>query len=280
MREVRVPEIKDVSGTAFVVAEFRAEENRERAPLYRDPVVGLFLSEDSRQAAGRLAARFPPVKEMVRVRTKYFDDTLEKHILSHYRQVVILGAGLDTRAVRKQAAGVAYFEIDDPATLGLKQACYEQEGIKVDVTFIPGNYVTDGLIDLLARNGFDFDLPTYFIWEGNTMYLPLASVKDILTELRTHVRQFRLSFDYMAEAVVTNTTGDSGITTLVESFASMGAPWLSGIRDIQRLAHDQRLSLIEDFKTAELHRLYWQGRPVASPIFTFYSVCTVGVEPR
>ena len=272
-----MPEIKDVIGTAFVVAEFRAEENRERAPLYRDPVVSLFLSEESRQAAGRLAARFPPVKEMVRVRTKYFDDTLEKHILSHYRQVVILGAGLDTRAVRKQAAGVAYFEIDDPATLQLKQACYEQEGIKVDVTFIPGNYVTDGLIDLLARNGFDFDLPTYFIWEGNTMYLPLDSVKHILAELRTYVKRFRLSFDYMAEAVVTNTTGDPGITMLVESFAAMGAPWLSGIRDIQHLAHDQRLSLIEDFKTAELHRAYWHGRPVASPIFSFYSVCTLGV---
>lgn len=85
--EACVPAIKDVSGTAFVVAEFRAEENREAAPLYRDAVVGLFLSEESRQAAGRLAARFPHVEEMVRVRTKYFDDTLEKHLLSQYRQV-------------------------------------------------------------------------------------------------------------------------------------------------------------------------------------------------
>ena len=42
-------QIKEVSGTAFVVAEFRAEENRfQSTPLYRDPVVELFLSEDSR----------------------------------------------------------------------------------------------------------------------------------------------------------------------------------------------------------------------------------------
>ena len=41
-------QIKDVSGTAFVVAEFRAEENRAATPLYRDSVVGLFLSEESR----------------------------------------------------------------------------------------------------------------------------------------------------------------------------------------------------------------------------------------
>ena len=41
-------EIKNVSGTAFVVAEFRAEENEEEYPLYQDSVVGLFLNEDTR----------------------------------------------------------------------------------------------------------------------------------------------------------------------------------------------------------------------------------------
>ena len=96
-------QIKNVSGTAFVVAEFRAEENREATPLYQDSVVGLFLSEESRKAAGRVAASFPPVKDLVKIRTKYFDDMLEKQILSKFRQVVILGAGLDTRAVRKPA---------------------------------------------------------------------------------------------------------------------------------------------------------------------------------
>src|SRR4029077_7290479 len=177
-------------------------------PLYQDPIVGLFLDEDSRYAAGLVEARFPQVKDLVRIRTRYLDDVLDTHIKSGVRQVVILGAGLDTRAVRKQAAGVTYFEIDDPATLTLKQACYAQERIRVNVRFIPGNYVTDGLIDLLARNGFDFDVPTYVIWEGNTMYLPLHSVKHVIAELRTHVKQFRLSFDYMAEAVVAKTTGD------------------------------------------------------------------------
>ena len=65
----------------------------------------------------------------------------------------------------------------------MKQACYRQHGIDVNVRFIPGNYVTDGLIDLLRKNGFDFDLPTYFIWEGNTMYLPLDTNKQILAAL-------------------------------------------------------------------------------------------------
>jgi methyltransferase (TIGR00027 family) len=270
--------IENVSGTAFIVAEFRAEENSAANPLYQDSVVGLFLNQDSRQAAGRVAASFPPVKDLVKIRTRYFDDMLEQQIRSHARQVVILGAGLDTRAVRKRAAGVTYFEIDDAATLSVKRTCYQQQGIDVPVKFIPGNYVTEGLIALLERNDFDFELPTYLIWEGNTMYLPLHSTRHVLTQLRTHVKRFRLSFDYMAEAVISNTTGDPGITSLVDSFAAMGAPWLSGIRDIQGLAGELGLHLIENFKTAELYQTYWQGRPMTSTIFTFYSVCTLGSD--
>jgi methyltransferase (TIGR00027 family) len=270
-----VSSVKNVSGTAFVVAEFRADENRQPTPLYQDPVVALFLDEDSREAADRMAARFPPVKAMVKTRTKYLDDVLDSQLRDGVRQVVILGAGLDTRAVRKASPGVSYFEIDDPATLALKRSCYERAGIDVNVTFIPGNYVTDGLVDLLSRNGFDFDLPTYFIWEGNTMYLPLASVKHTITEIRRTVKQFRLSCDYMAEAVISKTTGDAGVTTLVESFEAMAAPWLSGIHDLGSLARESNVTVVDNFTTGALHRQYWPGDAVTSPIFDYYSVCTI-----
>ena len=180
--------------------------------------------------------------------------------------------------MRHGSAGVTYFEIDDAATLEIKRACYEEQRFDVNLKFIPGNYVTDSLIHLLEQNDFDFDLPTYFIWEGNTMYFPLDCTQQILTDLRSHVKQFRVSFDYMAESVISKTTGDPGITRLVESFANMGAPWLSGIRDIQSLAHDLGLDLIENFQTSELYQAYWVGRPMLSPIFNFYSVCTLGRE--
>ncbi|HEY7289076.1 MAG TPA: SAM-dependent methyltransferase [Vicinamibacterales bacterium] len=269
--------IEKVSGTAFVVAEFRAEENQAATPLYKDHVVELFLSDASRQAADRVAASFPPARDLVKIRTKYIDDTLDTLLGRQFRQVVILGAGLDTRAVRKPVDDVMYFEIDDPATLRLKQARYEAQEMAVNVTFIPGNYVTDGLIGLLMQNGFDPELPTYFIWEGNTMYLPLESIRQTLFTLKTHVKRFRLSFDYMSDAVVAKTTGDAGVTRLVESFAAMGAPWISGIRDVKSLAREHGLSLVENFKISELYQKYRRGRPAASPIFGFYSICTVGI---
>jgi methyltransferase (TIGR00027 family) len=268
--------IEKVGGTAFVVAEWRDEENTQPAPLYRDSVVGLFLNEDTRRAAQHVAASFPEARDLVKIRTRYLDDTLEQQLRLRFRQVVILGAGLDTRAVRKRSEGVTYFEIDEAATLKIKQACYEEQEFDVDVKFIPGNYVTDGMIELLTRNGFDPDLPTYFIWEGNTMYLPLSGTKQILEEIRNHVAWSRVSFDYMAESVISKTTGDAGITRLVESFANMGAPWLSGIRDVHSLADELGLKVIENVRTSELYRAYWSGRPMTSPIFNFYSLCTLG----
>ena len=92
--------------------------------------MGLFLNEDTKRAAGRVAASFPPVKDIVKIRTKYFDDRLEQQLRSGVRQVVLLGAGLDTRAVRKRAPGVTYFEIDEAATLEVKRACYERRAFR------------------------------------------------------------------------------------------------------------------------------------------------------
>ena len=87
--------------------------------------------------------------------------------------------------------------------------------------------------------------------------------------------RFRLSFDYMAEAVISKTTGDPGITRLVESFAAMGAPWLSGIRDIQSLARELGLNLSRTSRPPSSMSLPAR-RPMTSPIFGFYSVCTLG----
>src|SRR3954471_14698018 len=147
-------QIRNVTGTAFVVAEFRAEENDAAIPLYRDPIVNMFLNDASRMAAARVAATFPPMREMVKLRTRYFDDMLERQLSSGCRQVIVLGAGLDTRAIRKAAVNVTYFEIDDAETLALKKDRFEEYCISANVRFIAGNYVTDGLISLLDRNGF------------------------------------------------------------------------------------------------------------------------------
>lgn len=268
-------DVREVTGTAFVVAEFRARENAEPHPLYRDPVVPIFLDARSRAASDAIDAGFAGAGNNVRLRTRYLDDRLDEQLADGCKQVVILGAGLDTRAQRKRAPGVAYFEIDDASTLTFKQARLAQNNIAADVTFIPGNYVADGVLALLEKSGFRRDLPSFFIWEGNTMYLTWDAVVAILRELKDGVPAFAISFDYMDEAVVARTTGDPQVTAFVERFAAMGAPWHCGIDDLPALAKEAGLAIGDVAKVAELHRAYWPGRPLDSIMYEHYSLCTL-----
>jgi len=267
--------IRNVTGTAFVVAEFRAEENKEICPLYRDPIVPLFLDEETREVAERIFASFAPIKKMVRIRTRYFDDQLDKRLQLGYQQVVILGAGLDTRALRKPSPTVDYFEIDDESILEFKKARLGENRIDAKVRFIPGNYVRDGVVDLLKKTEFNIERPTYIIWEGNTMYLTAAAVNQVLTDISRHVRHFTISFDYMTEEVIAKATGDPEVTSLIERFASMGAPWNYGISDVRSLAERAAATILEIVKIADLHRAYWPNQPLDSQIYDYYSICTL-----
>jgi len=267
--------IKDVTGTAFIVAEFRARENTEPHPLYLDQIVPLFLDQRTREAADAISNEFPAAATNVRIRTRYLDDRLEQQIARGCRQIVILGAGLDTRAVRKQAPGVRYFEIDDARTLSAKQARLEQCGFDAPTVFIPGDYVAEGVLKLLEANGFDCARPSFFIWEGNTMYLTRPAVIAVLAELVQRVREFSISFDYMSEEVVARTTGDQPISTFVERFAAMGAPWHFGLNDLDALAKETGLTVTDAAATAELHRVYWPDRALDSIMYQHYSLCTL-----
>lgn len=268
-------EIRHVTGTAFIVAEFRARENAEPHPLYVDRIIPIFLDERTKAAADAIRADFPAAEMNVRLRTRYFDDRLDEQLARGCRQVVILGAGLDTRGVRKQVDGVAYFEIDDPGTMNFKRARLAERGIAAPISFVPGNYVETGVLPLLEANGFSRDLPSFFIWEGNTMYLTRDAVIKVLKDLKTNLRTFAISFDYMDEAVVSRTTGEPGATAFVERFTAMGAPWTYGIDDLDAIATETGLAIADRTTIAELHRKFWPERPLESVIYEHYTVCTL-----
>jgi len=268
-------EQRNVSGTAFVIAEFRAEESEETAPLYNDDIVKLFLNNETKRVADEIAQTFPLAKEMIKLRTKYFDDVLSNQILLGSKQVVILGSGLDTRAVRKSAEGVTYFEIDDGATLQLKEESLNENQIPENVRYIPGDYVKDDLVLLLRQKHFNFELPTYFLWEGNTTLLPKEDVIFVVKQIRDNVKSFRLSFDYMSDKVISRTTGYQDINDYIDKYESLYVPWITGFETIEPLAKELGLNVIENFSMAELHEKYRPNRSLESNLFKFYFVCTL-----
>jgi methyltransferase (TIGR00027 family) len=105
-------------------------------------------------------------------------------------QVVVLGAGYDTRAQGPLGARAgAWFEVDQEATQRLKRQGLERAGIDAShVRFVTVDFRTDDLFEQLAADGFDPSRRAHFLWEGVTLYLSEKDVRRTLSEIRARMQ--------------------------------------------------------------------------------------------
>ena len=137
----------------------------------------------------------------MRYRTRAFDAALLQSIRDGARQVVVLGAGFDSRGYRFQGElrGVRFMEVDYPPTQAYKtQRVKEILGVAPqNVTFVPMDFTKDDLLQQLTNAGYSERDKTFFLWEGVTHYLPEAAIKDTLHFVRDHAASgSRLAFNY------------------------------------------------------------------------------------
>jgi methyltransferase (TIGR00027 family) len=105
-------------------------------------------------------------------RTKFFDEQTEMAVDRGMRQVVILGAGYDGRAMRFAFPGVQFFEVDHPDTQEDKRRrVHEIGGDVTSVRFVAGDLAHDDVSELLHAAGFDESTATLFLCEGLLPYL-------------------------------------------------------------------------------------------------------------
>lgn len=149
-------------------------------PLYRYPYTG-----------------DPPMHHEAAARTSFFDAALERR-LGGIRQLVVLGAGFDTRAYRLPAgASICTFEIDTPRTQAFKRAMLEKAGLDTcRITFVPADFLKERWFDKLIQAGFRPDQPSFFLWEGVTPYLDRAAIEDTLRAIAGTAPGSAVSFDY------------------------------------------------------------------------------------
>lgn len=145
----------------------------------------------------------PGVSGFILARTRYIDDCLRAGLAEGIRQVVILGAGLDTRAYRF-ATDARFFEVDHPATQRAKVERLRRVlgRLLETVRYVPLDFEHDSLDKLLGA-GYDPAAPALFLWEGVTYYLRAAAVDATLAFVaRRAARGSSIVFDYaFAEAL-------------------------------------------------------------------------------
>lgn len=140
---------------------------------------------------------------LMSLRTEMFDTTL-RDSLDSVEQVVILGAGWDTRAYDlPDCSDHRVFEVDAPATHKAKRAALAEAGVDTShVTFVAADFNEQSWLEALKAHGFDPTKPTYVLWEGVTMYLEKEAIANTLRSLTRLAHGSVIAFDYFAEELV------------------------------------------------------------------------------
>jgi methyltransferase (TIGR00027 family) len=194
----------DPSRTAEMVCLFRASDQRRRPEdrIVDDPYAKLFLGPLTRaalvtlEATGRLGERaeehVPGLATYVLTRHRFIDECLVRALrdpAQNVEQIVLLGAGYDTRAHRyaREIGSRPVFEVDYPSTSRRKAeivAERKSELPEAPITRVEIDFLTEKLDVQLECAGFVRGRRTFFIWEGVSMYLTRSAVQDTLGTIR------------------------------------------------------------------------------------------------
>ena len=181
-----------VGSTALFVATARALEAQKPEPLVVDPYAEVFCRAVGGPAADVLDGKDPghqlktedfgvPFVNFQAARTKYFDDYFRQAVAAGVRQVVILAAGLDSRAYRLDwPVATTIFELDRPQVLDFKREVLTDRGAQ------PRAERREVAVDLredwpqaLRDKGFDESKPSAWIAEGLLIYLPASAQEQL-----------------------------------------------------------------------------------------------------
>jgi len=146
----------------------------------------------------------PPQYEAA-ARTAFFDAAVERY-LPTMAQLVLLGAGFDTRALRlPKDLRVRSFEVETPRTQAIKRRMMAKAGLDATrITFVPASFARKDWFTHLVGAGFDLCKPALFLWEGVVMYLDRAAVEDTLRKIGSCAPGRMVAFDYFTSEVLSS----------------------------------------------------------------------------
>jgi methyltransferase (TIGR00027 family) len=141
---------------------------------------------------------------LITCRKRFIDDKLAE-ALGDIDAVVVLGAGMDTRAYRlARRSDIPVFEVDLPVNIERKKTAVQRAigGLPASVHLVPLDFERDELIGALTGHGYRADARTFFIWEGVTQYLTEDAVRATLTALQAAPGGSRLVFTYVRRGFI------------------------------------------------------------------------------
>ena len=184
-------------------------------------------------------------------RKRYIDDKTLEALSEGINAVVILGAGLDTRAYRLAAVkAIPVFEVDLPENIKYKRARLERlyGTVPAHVTLVPIDFDNQDLATGLASQGYRTEYRSFFIWEAVTQYLTEAGIRKTFEFLARAKARSRLVFTYVRKDFIDGTER-YGLDTLYQAYRVSGPLWRFG------LAPEQVAAFLGEYGWAETEQV-------------------------
>jgi methyltransferase (TIGR00027 family) len=191
------------SRTALIPARARAAHQLlDHGAILDDPFAMKILGEDEKDVL-RFANAHPLAsigRLLTAARTRIAEDAVSRAVARGVRQVVVLGAGLDTFALRNPHAArqIRIYEVDHPATQAWKRHRLAEAQIAPpsSLVFVPVDFERDGLGAKLVGAGFQPNAPAFFTWLGVVPYLTGDAIGGALDYMAS-IPNAEVVFDYM-----------------------------------------------------------------------------------
>ena len=234
-----------------------------------------------------LIAKVRPISAFVVIRSRYAEDCLAQAIGSGCRQYVILGAGLDSWALRHAEPGVTVFELDHPATQQWKAARIQARlgAAPAHLVLIPIDFERETIADALAAatlgRPYDRAAPALVSWLGTICYLSRAAIANTFASLAAVCAPgSRVVFDYFQPKATMAPADLQLFETLDAGGVRRGEP-MQTLLDAGEMAEvlvTAGWRVVEDLSASDIRRCYLAGRTDGLDIPGFARLCCAEIR--
>jgi methyltransferase (TIGR00027 family) len=255
-------ENETVSMTALSVAVHRAvHQILENGNVFYDPLAYPILGD---KADTYIAAWAAPEHQRMRlhtvVRARFAEDALASAVAQDITQVVTLGAGLDTFALRNPWSSLTVYEVDQPSIQQWKLACIRQAGLSVPAKthFVSVDFETQALFERLSEAGFDHSAPAFFIWLGVTPYLTRQAISTTLNIVAA-MPGSEVVFDYSEPFENYPQEQREQTAEIAQRAAAAGEPWITFFEpgEVKALLQAHGFDEVEDLGPSQIAARYF-----------------------
>lgn len=289
--------MKAPSKTAEEVALIRIMESKkpEDERICYDPLAIHFISpetlkliqnpEKAQEMTKEKEVLFKGVANSIAARVRYFDDFLEKSIEDGLEQLVVLGAGYDTRTYRMKGIGkVNVFEVDQPSTQSMKIEKIKEifGSVPEHVEYVPVDFERETLDQKLFEGGYNTSKRTLFLMEGLTYYIPPCAVDDTLNfVVENSGKGSRVLFDHVSRPENFQENPDKKVAVNLMKFMEEGNESLKfslGEATVEGFLSNRGFSDVKIVTADDYKKAYFHGKNSYREVFSLMSFVSAVVD--